>query len=157
MTEGRSLPTQTDLSELRLKTCVEAWPDAHSGDYHPDCCRFPKSCSPHGRIEAVMVGNLTFDHLEERAVETEVPQDPGLEEKRTYGRSSIVGMTGGITNFSFCPDCGSLVMPLMEAEHDAFHEQLEAVQRLIIKHNDVINMQSKRLDQIAYYAKVPPL
>ncbi|WP_033338884.1 hypothetical protein [Catenuloplanes japonicus] len=29
----------------RLKACVEAWPEAETGDYDPRCCRFPKSCS----------------------------------------------------------------------------------------------------------------
>lgn len=29
----------------RLRACVEAWPDCSTGDYHPSCCRFPKSCS----------------------------------------------------------------------------------------------------------------
>ena len=29
----------------RLRTCVENWPDAETGAYHPSCCRFPKSCS----------------------------------------------------------------------------------------------------------------
>lgn len=26
-------------------TCLDNWPEAISGDYHPSCCRFPKSCS----------------------------------------------------------------------------------------------------------------
>lgn len=30
---------------LRLKSCVENWPDCETGDYNPACCRFPKSCS----------------------------------------------------------------------------------------------------------------
>ncbi len=25
--------------------CAKNWPDASPGDYHPSCCRFPKSCS----------------------------------------------------------------------------------------------------------------
>lgn len=29
----------------RLRTCVEAWPDCAEGEYHPSCCRFPKTCS----------------------------------------------------------------------------------------------------------------
>lgn len=29
----------------RLRTCVEAWPEAETGAYNPRCCRFPKSCS----------------------------------------------------------------------------------------------------------------
>ena len=30
----------------RLKSCLENWPQALvNGDYHPSCCRFPKSCS----------------------------------------------------------------------------------------------------------------
>lgn len=29
----------------RLRACVENWPDAETGAYHPSCCRFPKSCS----------------------------------------------------------------------------------------------------------------
>lgn len=29
----------------RIKTCVENWPEAETGEYDPQCCRFPKSCS----------------------------------------------------------------------------------------------------------------
>jgi hypothetical protein len=29
----------------RLKSCVEQWSDCFTGDYDPQCCRFPKSCS----------------------------------------------------------------------------------------------------------------
>jgi hypothetical protein len=29
----------------RLRACVEAWPEAETGEYNPACCRFPKSCS----------------------------------------------------------------------------------------------------------------
>lgn len=25
--------------------CVKNWPECVDGDYHPNCCRFPKSCS----------------------------------------------------------------------------------------------------------------
>ncbi len=33
------------LPTRRLRSCVEAWPDAETGAYDPRCCRFPKSCS----------------------------------------------------------------------------------------------------------------
>lgn len=56
--------TQNDLDRRRLKSCVDAWPYCYSGDYNPACCRFPKSCSPHGYIEAVEAGNLTDADLE---------------------------------------------------------------------------------------------
>lgn len=29
----------------RLKACVDNWPGCESGDYNPNCCRWPKSCS----------------------------------------------------------------------------------------------------------------
>ncbi len=58
------LLTQADLDHRRLRLCVERWPDALSGTYDPRCCRFPKSCSPHGYLEAVAVGNLTDADLE---------------------------------------------------------------------------------------------
>jgi hypothetical protein len=29
----------------RLRECVEAWPEAETGEYNPHCCRWPKSCS----------------------------------------------------------------------------------------------------------------
>ena len=29
----------------RLKSCVEAWLECAEGEYHPSCCRLPKSCS----------------------------------------------------------------------------------------------------------------
>ena len=35
----------SSLHRRRLRACVEAWPDCVEGEYHPDCCRFPKSCS----------------------------------------------------------------------------------------------------------------
>lgn len=25
--------------------CIEQWPDCYNGEYHPSCCRWPKSCS----------------------------------------------------------------------------------------------------------------
>lgn len=56
--------TEEDVNTRRLRSCVEAWPEAHSGDYHPNCCRFPKSCSPHGYIQAVLAGNLKEEDLE---------------------------------------------------------------------------------------------
>lgn len=59
--------TEDDLRHRRLKHCVEQWSACESGEYNPACCRFPKSCSPHGRIEAVRVGNLTPDDLEAAA------------------------------------------------------------------------------------------
>lgn len=52
------------LARRRLKSCVERWPNAESGTYDPRCCRFPKSCSPHARIEAFNAGNLTDSDLE---------------------------------------------------------------------------------------------
>lgn len=57
--------TEQDLETRRLRTCVENWPEAESGEYNPACCRFPKSCSPHGYIEAVKAGNLTEKDLED--------------------------------------------------------------------------------------------
>lgn len=33
------------MTERRLKSCVEHWPDCWSDGYDPRCCRFPKSCS----------------------------------------------------------------------------------------------------------------
>jgi hypothetical protein len=27
------------------QACLDAWPEAENGAYHPSCCRFPKSCS----------------------------------------------------------------------------------------------------------------
>lgn len=56
--------TQEDLYQRRLKACVEKWPECESGYYDPRCCRFPKSCSPHGRIEAFQAGNLSEEDLE---------------------------------------------------------------------------------------------
>jgi hypothetical protein len=29
----------------RHPACVAAWPECIDGEYHPNCCRFPKSCS----------------------------------------------------------------------------------------------------------------
>lgn len=39
--EVREPPPRT----RRLKACVDEWPDCEEGEYHPLCCRFPKSCS----------------------------------------------------------------------------------------------------------------
>lgn len=57
--------TEWDLNNLRLKVCVEAWPDCHDGRYDPRCCRFPKQCSPHGYIEQFQEGTLTRSDLED--------------------------------------------------------------------------------------------
>lgn len=29
----------------RNPTCVERWPECENGEYHPSCCKYPKSCS----------------------------------------------------------------------------------------------------------------
>lgn len=41
------VPCQTcgGTGEVDDPGCLEAWPENHVGDYHPKCCRFPKSCS----------------------------------------------------------------------------------------------------------------
>ena len=39
--EVREPPPRT----RRLKACVDEWPSCEEGEYHPLCCRFPKSCS----------------------------------------------------------------------------------------------------------------
>ena len=58
---------ENDLINRRLKECVANWSECYSGGYNPSCCRFPKSCSPHGHIEAVRAGNLTEADLEAKA------------------------------------------------------------------------------------------
>lgn len=45
----------------RLAECVRAWPDAESGDYHPSCCRFPKSCSPYPYDEQIAAGIVELE------------------------------------------------------------------------------------------------
>lgn len=56
--------TPEDIKTRRLKSCVERFPGAETGEYSDKCCRFPKNCSPYGRIEAVQAGNLTDRDLE---------------------------------------------------------------------------------------------
>lgn len=36
---------QPEPPKRRIRACVEAWPEAETGQYDPRCCRFPKSCS----------------------------------------------------------------------------------------------------------------
>lgn len=31
--------------DTRNPECIERWPECRSGEYNPECCRFPKSCS----------------------------------------------------------------------------------------------------------------
>lgn len=31
--------------DTRSEACKTVWPECHSGEYDPSCCRFPKSCS----------------------------------------------------------------------------------------------------------------
>jgi hypothetical protein len=38
-------PSHDTPADTRDPICVERWPECHSGDYNPACCRFPKSCS----------------------------------------------------------------------------------------------------------------
>jgi transcriptional regulator with XRE-family HTH domain len=38
-------PAYEPPSDDRDPSCVLRWPSCSSGEYHPDCCRFPKSCS----------------------------------------------------------------------------------------------------------------
>ena len=44
---SRCTGTFHDPSGARVRdpACVERWPECEEGAYHPDCCRFPKSCS----------------------------------------------------------------------------------------------------------------
>ncbi len=37
--------TAAPVRKLRLRACVESWPECETGAYSPSCCRFPKSCS----------------------------------------------------------------------------------------------------------------
>lgn len=51
----------------RLRACVEAWPNAETGEYNPACCRFPKSCSatiydPETVAETDLEPELKADH-----------------------------------------------------------------------------------------------
>lgn len=57
-------PNELDVARRRLKSCLAKWPFAESGHYHPNCCRFPKSCSPYAHPEQVAAGNVTDDDLE---------------------------------------------------------------------------------------------
>lgn len=56
--------SEEDLQQRRLKSCIAKWPDCERGHYHPKCCRFPKSCSPHAHIEAVWAGTVSESDLE---------------------------------------------------------------------------------------------
>jgi hypothetical protein len=56
--------TEHDLRTRRLKTCVERFPGAETGEYNQACCRFPKNCSPYARIEAYQAGNISENDLE---------------------------------------------------------------------------------------------
>lgn len=38
-------PPSSDGNDGRDPACVATWPDCVDGAYHPQCCRFPKSCS----------------------------------------------------------------------------------------------------------------
>lgn len=55
---------EASTSRRRLRSCVENWPNAESGAYHPSCCRFPKSCSPYPYQEAIDAGSVTESDLE---------------------------------------------------------------------------------------------
>lgn len=45
----------------RLKSCVEDWPEAQSGEYNPSCCRFPKSCSADSVLNRVYTASMLED------------------------------------------------------------------------------------------------
>ena len=62
----------------RLKSCLEKWPQALvDGEYHPNCCRFPKSCSadvysddtPDELLEELQVKEDTYEP------ETDYPEE----------------------------------------------------------------------------------
>lgn len=43
---GNCRPSPPENVECQTRRrCLENWPDAVNGEYHPSCCRFPKSCS----------------------------------------------------------------------------------------------------------------
>lgn len=41
----RRLSNKENVEEQTRRRCLENWPVAVNGEYHPSCCRFPKSCS----------------------------------------------------------------------------------------------------------------
>ena len=93
--------TEHDMDTRRLMSCIRAWPECRSGVYDPRCCRFPKSCSPYGYIEAVRAGNLTEEDLEPIGdemrkkdntgiVETKVKLNNEIEARKSTGEIKIV-------------------------------------------------------------------
>lgn len=73
------------MSVRRLKECVENWPDCEEGQYHPSCCRFPKSCSctiyPEGTADEL---------LETPWTRLQVDPRPRLEERRLRQAERII-------------------------------------------------------------------
>lgn len=61
---GRALRPEIpeELAGRRSLICAEAF--GQPDEYSPDCCRFPKSCSPFPHPEAIAAGNVTDDDLE---------------------------------------------------------------------------------------------
>lgn len=107
--------TEQDIAERRLKLCVERWPECESGLYDPNCCRFPKSCSPHGRIEQVAAGNLTEDDLElKRRV---ISSKPTVVEHIDVLEGAFVNHEGNVIGYqgeNFYRACGAFVNDLPE-------------------------------------------
>jgi hypothetical protein len=56
--------TEKDLRTRRLKSCVQSFHNAETGENNPRCCRFPKNCSPYATIEAYQAGNISENDLE---------------------------------------------------------------------------------------------
>lgn len=89
--------TPKDIQTRRLRACVEDFPGAETGEYSPKCCRFPKACSPYGRIEAYQAGNLTEADLEpprktlaQAMAETEIHTETKTLEAMRVGSSFVI-------------------------------------------------------------------
>jgi hypothetical protein len=63
--EGR-LATDDEVRRLRLRACIEQWPDCRDDAYGPSCCRFPKVCSPHGNEGYTLRRDLEPERGDER-------------------------------------------------------------------------------------------
>jgi hypothetical protein len=116
----------------RLRRCVEAWPECHSGEYDPRCCRFPKSCSCSSYVSA----NVTEADLEPWT-KPEAPRDVPhvvaapwrrvvLEGTRIENWQSDTEVSVGPMSLRECPACVALVVDTDAAQevHLAWHERL---------------------------------
>lgn len=129
----------------RLKACVETWPECHDGDYHPYCCRWPKSCS---------CSSYNEDYVKEEDLECDqdgTPTSSGYvlrsHKEQTVDEPNMDVSSPKTTEFSQRDTTDLLVVDLHAWLDNALEDfcRMRNVDRLVATRIALVYMQNKML------------